>query len=165
MNSAQKLLLAAVAVSLAVVFATPASAQYYIATLTGSQEVPANSSPATGLACFTIENDGIYDYLNYEISFFGLVAAESAAHIHGPALPGFTAPPIFPLPAGSPKIGQLGPIFAPQLAQLNGGQWYVNIHSTTYPGGEIRGQILIAASPCTVPVNNTTWGAIKALYR
>lgn len=165
MNSAQKLLLTAVVVSLAVVFAPSASAQYYIATMSGAQEVPPNNSPAYGLGCFTLENDGVYDYLNYEISFSGLVAAETAAHIHGPALPGFTAAPIFPLPLGSPKIGTVGPIFALQLADLNNGLWYVNVHSTTFPGGEIRGQILIAQSPCTVPVKDSTWGAIKALYR
>jgi hypothetical protein len=36
---------------------------------------------------------------------------------------------------------------------------YINIHSTTFPGGEIRGQIL-----ATVPAEESSWGAIKELY-
>lgn len=33
---------------------------------------------------------------------------------------------------------------AQQEAQLLGNNWYINIHSTTFPGGEIRGQLLNA---------------------
>jgi len=167
MNSAQKYLLVAVAVSLAVVFAMPASAQNYIATLSGANEVPPNPSPATGLACFTLEFDGVYYYLNYELSFSGLVAPQTAAHIHGPAAVGVNAGILFPFPNGSPVFGTFGPFLNPavQLPQLNGALWYVNVHSTTYPGGEIRGQIYTTGTPCTVPTQETTWGAVKSLYR
>ena len=167
MNSAQKYLLIAVAVSLAVVFAMPASAQNYIATLRGTNEVPPNTSPATGLACFTLEFDGIYYYLNYEVSFSGLVAPQTAAHIHGPAAAGVNAGVLFPFPVGSPIFGTIGPLLNPavQLPQLNGALWYVNVHSGTYPAGEIRGQILQTGIPCTVPTEETTWGRVKSLYR
>ena len=164
MNSAQKVLLVAVAV-VAVVFAVPASAQNYIATLSGAQEVPPRVTPATGLACFTLEDDGVYFYLNYELSFSGLVAAQTGAHIHGPAAVGVNAGILFPFPLGSPVFGTFGPLLAAQLTQLNSALWYVNVHSTTYPGGEIRGQILVTGNPCTVPTQETTWGAVKSLYR
>jgi hypothetical protein len=167
MNSAQKLIIAAVAVALAVVFAGPASAQYYVAHLDGAQEVqnPPVVTPATGLACFTLEDDGVYFYLNYELSFSGLLAAQTAAHIHGPAAVGVNAGILFPFPLGSPIFGTFGPLLPAQVTQLNSQLWYVNVHTTLYPGGEIRGQILPASSPCTVPVAESTWGAVKALYR
>ena len=165
MNSAQKYLLVAVAVSLAVVFAMPASAQNYIATLSGANEVPPNASTATGLACFTLEDDGVYFYLNYELSFSGLSGPQTGAHIHGPAAPGVNAGILFPFPLGSPVFGTFGPLLATQLTQLNSQLWYVNVHSTILPGGEIRGQIVPTGTPCTVPTEETTWGAVKSLYR
>jgi hypothetical protein len=39
---------------------------------------------------------------------------------------------------------------AQQLEQLNGGLWYVNIHNQSFPGGEIRGQILLVPEPSTL---------------
>jgi hypothetical protein len=36
---------------------------------------------------------------------------------------------------------------AQQEAQLLGGNWYLNIHSSTFPGGEIRGQLLAIPEP------------------
>jgi hypothetical protein len=37
-----------------------------------------------------------------------------------------------------------------QVSQLQSGLWYVNIHSTTFGGGEIRGQIIPVPEPATV---------------
>jgi hypothetical protein len=101
--------------------------------------------------------------LHYNVTYSDLLAAETGAHIHGPAPAGTNAGVIFPLPLGSPKVGTVGPLTASQITYLNGGLLYVNVHSVLYPGGEIRGQIV--AGSCTVPVDDSTWGAIKALYR
>jgi CHRD domain-containing protein len=47
------------------------------------------------------------------------------------------------------------------LAALVAGKAYFNIHTTTVPGGEIRG-FLNAFDP--VPTVQSTWGRVKALY-
>ena len=140
-----------------------ASAQSYMATLQGSQEVPPNTSPATGLGCFTY--DAASALLSFEIAYSGLTAAEVGAHIHGPAPAGANAGVQFALPAGALKIGSVGPLTALQLADLNGGLYYVNIHSNAFPGGEIRGQILATQDPCTVAVEEQPWSLIKEFYR
>jgi hypothetical protein len=41
------------------------------------------------------------------------------------------------------------------------GKAYLNIHSSTFPGGEIRGFLV----PGPVPAVDTSWGQIRNLYR
>jgi hypothetical protein len=159
MNYLRKVLILSVALAFTAVLASSASAQSLGALLEGSQEVPPNPSPAIGLGCFTYAPDGM---VSYYVVYSGLLASETASHVHGPAPRGSNAEVLFPLPLGSSKIGSFGPITPAQLADFMSGLWYVNVHSTLYPFGEIRGQIDLS---CTVPVDATTWGAIKALYR
>jgi hypothetical protein len=48
------------------------------------------------------------------------------------------------------------------LAGIAAGRAYVNVHSSTFGGGEIRG-FLILGGP--TPNRATTWGRVKSLYR
>jgi len=157
-------LLATLIATMAVTTVLPASvsAQYYRAVLDGSQETPPNASPGHGIGCFYLDDDGM---LYYEVSFYGLWAFESRSHIHGPAAPGVSWSPLYLLDKGNPKFGVLGPLTPAQIGYLNDSLCYVNIHTPVVPHGEIRGQIVPADWTCTVPVRNTTWGGIKALYR
>jgi hypothetical protein len=98
-------------------------------------------------------------------NYSGLSGTVSAAHIHGPAGPGVSAGVIYGLiptfitsGANSGTInggnlslvdGTAGITLANQLTQLNSGLWYINIHSTTFGGGEIRGQIVVVPEPTT----------------
>jgi hypothetical protein len=104
-------------------------------------------------------------------TFQGLSSPSILAHIHGPAGPlpatagviyDFTAPPgglgLATLGGTSGSINgsfQLIPkrggayTVAQQMIDLNNGLWYVNVHSETWPGGEIRGQILPVPEPST----------------
>jgi len=110
-----------------------------VAELDGGQEVPAVATTGSGWGAFTI--DTAANELRYYIVFGGLTGAETAAHIHGPAIHGTNAGVIHGLPAGSPKIGTFAYTDAQEQAILSG-RTYVNIHSTAAPGGEIRGQIV-----------------------
>ncbi len=115
--------------------------------LSDDQEVPPASSSALGGGSFRIDTDA--NTLEYEITFTGLRTAETAAHIHGYADPGASAGVVHALPAGNPKTGTWN---YPESDEANilAGRAYVNVHSSTFPGGEIRGQI--------VPLNATIDG-------
>ena len=113
------------------------------ATLTSGAEVPSNGSSATGTLTGTY-NPSTYK-VSYTVTWTGLTGAPTGMHFHGPAavtenaavlvaIPGYTA-----TTAGS--YTGMADFTAGQGTNLTEGKVYVNIHSATYPGGEIRGQI------------------------
>jgi hypothetical protein len=103
------------------------------------QETPVNFSlGSAGFAQVAI--DTALNTLSYDVRTLALSSAETAAHIHGFAGLGSSAPPLATLAAGSPKIGTWN-YGAPNEAQVLLGQAYFNVHTTTNPNGEIRGQI------------------------
>jgi hypothetical protein len=103
-------------------------------------------------------------------TFQGLSANSTAAHIHGPAGPlpasasviyDFTPAGLNLATLGSTSGGINGNFtlvvksggaytVAQQMADLNAGLWYVNVHSTAFGGGEIRGQILPVPEPSSL---------------
>ncbi len=116
---------------------TPAQMKLFSTTLTGAQEVPANSSTATGTSTLLLSADETTAKVS--LSFSGLSSAQTAAHIHGPADPGVNAPIIFPLPNGQVSNFMIA-LTSGQLADLEAGKHYVNVHTTNFLNGEIRGQ-------------------------
>jgi hypothetical protein len=118
---------------------THAAVINYLFPIDGSQVVPPVSTPATGTGMVTLDTVG--NTIDWNITFQGLLGTETAAHFHGPAPAGSNAGVQVPLPLGSPKIGQSA-ITDAQEADIMAGLWYVNIHSSMYPGGEIRGQVV-----------------------
>ncbi|GIW05215.1 MAG: hypothetical protein KatS3mg060_0020 [Dehalococcoidia bacterium] len=105
------------------------------AQLSGSQEVPPNGSPATGRFQLWLWPD----LSRAEFVMTHTVAGANAAHIHrGP--PGVNGPVVVPLPAG-PNVSGTVPLTPGGLYDLLAGNWYVNVHSPSFPGGEVRGQL------------------------
>jgi len=124
-----------------------ASAQtLFVVRLNSAQEVPTNSSIATGSGTLTLNADST---LSYDISYSGLAADFQAAHIHGPAGPGTNAPVLFLLTnvATNNRSGALrgrsSALTGQQVADLTNGLLYANIHTADFPDGEIRGQIRV----------------------
>jgi hypothetical protein len=151
MKATRLLTVAAAAILALAISAPPVSAETlvpFIALLNSGQENPPTDSNALGVAFLTF-NDETKE-LCYDISFTSLVAAESVAHFHAPAAPGENAGVVFdispsppgPSPLGSPKTGCVGPLDKDQSRDLRQGLFYINIHSVTFPSGEIRGQVL-----------------------
>ncbi len=109
----------------------------YKATLNGASEVPPVTSSATGSA--TVNVDTASKKVSWSVTYSGLTAA--AAHIHCGAAAGANAGVAVPLTVGPSPISGSGTMTDAQLADLAGGQCYVNIHTAANKGGEIRGQL------------------------
>ena len=114
------------------------------ATLNGASETPANASTATGTASFTYNT--VTYILSGTVTFQGITPI--GAHIHKGAV-GVAGNVIFPLGSTtitSPISFTSQPLDATQRADLLANSYYVNLHSTSYPNGEIRGQLLQSTS-------------------
>lgn len=150
----------------------------YDAFLSGPNESPSNTSPGTGFALVTF--DTITNMMRVQVNFADLEGTTTASHIHAPtAAPGTgtagvatTTPTFtgFPLtvtsgtydhtfdmtlstsynPAYVTANGGVPQAEAALLASLAADKAYLNIHSTAFPGGEIRGFLVPTPEPTTV---------------
>ncbi|HET6670406.1 MAG TPA: PQQ-dependent sugar dehydrogenase, partial [Pyrinomonadaceae bacterium] len=109
----------------------------FTATLNGAQQVPATNSPGTGSATLILSPDEQSARLS--LSFSGLTSAQTEAHIHGPAAVGSNAGVLFPLPLGQLNDFELT-LTPQQVADLKAGLHYINVHTSNFTNGEIRGQ-------------------------
>jgi hypothetical protein len=132
----------------------------FVAPASGAQEVPANDSLARGNAVFQVSKDG--DSISYKL-IVANIENVTMAHIHlAPA--GVNGPVVVWLyPDGPPpqliegrfsgvlaegvitEADLVGPLAGASLQDLIdemvAGNTYINVHTSQYPGGEVRGQI------------------------
>ncbi len=126
--------------------------------MSGAQEIPANPSAALGSMDVSYSRDT--RILNYKVTWTGLADSVSLMHIHGLSPLGFNSGVvqnivtasngIFPQKtSGKFTFAKTGTISGTLLADgvvvkeedLLNGFYYMNIHTSVYPGGEIKGQI------------------------
>jgi len=123
-------------------FAIISKAEIFTAYLSGAQEVPAVATTATGYARIVVnESTGA---LTYTVVFNGLSSTQTASHIHAPAAIGATVGVAINFGSVGGTSGTISgqtTITPTQLAQLRQHLGYVNVHSTNFPNGEIRGQL------------------------
>jgi hypothetical protein len=111
----------------------------FVAALSGLEEVPARSTTATGTGFFSF--DPGTNTISYQVQH--TVVSASAGHIHQ-APPGINGSIIVPFTLVGQGASGSQVLTAGQAADLLVGNLYANIHSPTFPGGEVRGQILRA---------------------
>ena len=105
-------------------------------------------SPGTGSASMTL--DDITKEFKWNVQWSGLTGNVTVAHFHGPALPNQNAGVQVPFDtASNPSIG-IAILSSTQESDLLAGLWYINIHSTDEPAGEIRGQVHVVPIPATI---------------
>jgi hypothetical protein len=150
--------------------ASVASAQStFQAFLTGLGENPPNGSPGSGFG--TVVLNAAQNQITVDENWSGLLAAATASHIHGPGGAGTNAGVIFPF-SGVPAATagaiptQSFAINATQVGYLFSGYLYMNVHTSVFPGGEIRGQLLLVPEPSTLTLTGVGLaGAVPFLRR
>jgi hypothetical protein len=131
----------------------------FSAAMSGLQEVPPNSSPAFGSAAFRV--DDVTWTITGLMTTQALTSQTTMAHIHE-APPGVNGPVRFDILANTTQTftngnvvtrvisGVLGGTQTERealLAAMMAGNTYVNVHTTNFPAGEIRGQLCMAPVP------------------
>lgn len=157
----------ALAAAALLVLSAPTYAQFAFVPLSSYNEVPSVSSPAQGL--FRARIDARAGQIAYELSYAGLQGTVTQAHIHfgqhdvnGGVSAFLCDSETNPDPTGGapscPASGSVsgllvaanvvGPAsqglspgeFAELVAAIRAGVAYVNVHTTSFPAGELRGQ-------------------------
>jgi hypothetical protein len=119
--------------------AAQAQKLYFTAALDGAQETPPVATAAKGTAYLVM--DRAANTLTVRMTFTGLSSAEQLAHIHGFVAPGVAGGILFNLPLGNTK-NAVWNYTEPDEINIINGLTYLNIHSVSFGGGEIRGQVL-----------------------
>ena len=153
--------------------AVPASAATtFTTTLSGANETMPNMSTATGTGSLTLSDD--MNSVSLFLSWAGLTGGPATgAHIHCCALPGANGPVAIDFGPPSVTTGSLSRTYdltsltsysgaflsanggtavsarAALLAGFATGRTYFNVHNATFPGGEIRGQLLLVPEAST----------------
>ena len=107
-------------------------------TLSGTQEVPPNASGASGKSTIMVSPDKV---VTGAIEVSGMKA--TMAHIHE-ASKGVNGPVIAPFVKSGENTFSPAPgakLTDAQYASYLAGKLYLNVHSSAYPGGEIRLQL------------------------
>lgn len=120
-----------------------AAAESFKVDLTGAQQVPPVETAGKGTADLTY--DPATRMLTWTVDYSGLSSPATMAHFHGPAAAGKNGPVAIWIStkggsAASPIKGE-ATLTPEQAQQFSAGEWYVNIHTQSHPGGEIRGQV------------------------
>ncbi|MFV8351606.1 CHRD domain-containing protein [Flavobacterium sp.] len=113
--------------------------------LMGSNEVPANNSTAMGTAILKFNNTTKV----FTITVTHNVASITSGHIHKGAA-GTNGSVVFPFTALASPISYTSTALTPeQEADLMANLYYVNLHSSTFTAGEIRGQLVKGTTTTT----------------
>ncbi|HKR62351.1 MAG TPA: CHRD domain-containing protein [Thermoanaerobaculia bacterium] len=120
-----------------------AHAQSFSALLTGANEVPAADPDGAGIAVVTITGTTIhYTVLAQNIG------TPTGAHIHRGAA-GTNGSIVVNFDVNTLANGSIGPVDQALLNEIiaNPSGFYVNVHTSEFPNGAIRGQLASAAAP------------------
>ncbi|MFO7654683.1 MAG: CHRD domain-containing protein [Candidatus Krumholzibacteriia bacterium] len=128
----------------------------FVAGLDGTEVVP--PTPVTGTGHAALFLNAAQTEVAYYLEYQGLVDV-TGAHLHIGAF-GENGPVVFPLESGQSVTGTWMPT-ATEVEALFLGNIYVQVHTSAFPNGAIRGQF----EPCGVTAEETSWSAVRRLFR
>lgn len=145
--------------------------EFNMASLSAAQEVPLTGSLASGMLMVTYDKTS--NKMDYTITYSGVTPTAMHFHKGAVGVAGGVEQEV-PGPYSSGMMGTLT-LTADQETDLLANGWYLNVHSATSPGGEIRGQVVtenfVVLSNITlsgkeeVPSNSSTaTGVFNGLY-
>ena len=166
----------------------------YIAILDGPSESPANASPGTGFATFEFDSLANTLAINLTFSGLTGSTTASHIHggtaVAGTGTAGVatTTPSFAGFPLGVTsgafnstldltQASSYNPSFvtanggttasakAALMSFINGGRAYLNIHTSTFGGGEIRGFITVVPEPSSIALVSVCGGAFALMLR
>ncbi len=129
------------------------STQLFVASLT-----PEGTAQSAGSGSATLILSADQTYATVRVTYSNLTTSKTGMHIHGPADPGATGAIIFDLDSTPTQAdGSWKWVFvtsgtttvSDQITALKAGRLYVNVHSSRYPSGELRGHFLTATGSQT----------------
>lgn len=187
----------ACALTLSALMAVPTASHALVftfnAALAGFKEVPANAATATGTAILDYDDKDTLtladDTYNFALSVFGLTGVATGFHIHGagsttengPVRVNLANAPFVNFNAGGTLLVGGNTVAAPValfsngpyvnlslLDMLRNGLSYVNVHTTNFGGGEVRGQLIevsVVPEPSTYAMFAAGLGVVGLLWR
>jgi len=154
--------------------ASHAQITYFSADLNGANESPANASPAIGTALITTDTG--LNTMRVQVTFTGLQGNVTAAHIHSATAVAGTGTAgsydqtfdmtlassyragFITANGGTPSSAQ-----AALFSSFSDGKAYLNIHTSSFSGGEIRGFLQVVPEPSTVAFGIIAAGSVLGL--
>jgi hypothetical protein len=116
-----------------------AATETFHGTLSGGSEVPPVAGSASGTATVTL--DTATKMVTYNVTYSGLSGPAAAAHIHCGAAAGANAGVAVAFPKADSPISGSATMTDAQIADLEAGKCYVNVHTAANKGGEARAQL------------------------
>ena len=111
-----------------------------------------------GTGTIAVDYDDATNSLNYTITWMDLTSTVTNMHFHvAPVGVSGGVDLDIPGPWSSPQVGSGIILTASQETNLLSGNWYVNVHTTEFPGGEIRGQVIV--NPVPIPAASWLFGS------
>ena len=116
-----------------------AATETFHGTLSGGAEVPPVAGSGSGTATATL--DTATKQVTYNVTYSGLSGPAAAAHIHCGAAAGANAGVSVPFPKPDSPISGNATMTDAQIADLEAGKCYVNVHTAANKAGELRAQL------------------------
>jgi hypothetical protein len=116
-----------------------AAMETFHGTLSDAAEVPPTTGSGSGTATVTL--DTATKQVTYNVTYSGLSGPAAAAHIHCGAAAGANAGVAVAFPSATSPITGTATMTDAQIADLEAGKCYVNVHTAANKGGEVRAQL------------------------